>query len=401
MTDTQSPRLTEKLLAYCNPSHAQACTFLGVGPMSRTSVDATLEISAETSVPLMLIASRRQIDSEEFGGGYVENWTTQEFSDYVFSHSDYPAANVILARDHGGPWQNNSEYGLDLNAAMASAKRSYECDIDAGFEILHLDPSIDPVSTLSTSATLDRMFELYDHCLSYASKKNKKVYFEIGTEEQSGSTNTKEELEETLVQVQAFAASHGCEMPLFVVCQTGTRVMELRNVGMFESAVRVAGSVASEIQIPLLVDVCSQFGVMLKQHNTDYLSNMSLRWMPRLGIHAANVAPEFGVAETVAIFEIFEYFGKFEEAEIFEQLAVSSNKWEKWVIDKDSVSEREKALICGHYVFGNSEFIELRSRVNRELAIKGYNLEAEIKRRVRQAIMRYITNFGLLRSHYG
>ena len=31
----------------------------------------------------MLIASRRQIDSELFGGGYVNNWSTKQFSDYV------------------------------------------------------------------------------------------------------------------------------------------------------------------------------------------------------------------------------------------------------------------------------------------------------------------------------
>jgi hypothetical protein len=31
----------------------------------------------------MIIASRRQIDSKEFGGGYVNNWDTKRFSNYV------------------------------------------------------------------------------------------------------------------------------------------------------------------------------------------------------------------------------------------------------------------------------------------------------------------------------
>ena len=47
------------------------CTLLGVGPMSKNCIDATIELAGEHDVPLMLIASRRQIDSEQFGGGYV------------------------------------------------------------------------------------------------------------------------------------------------------------------------------------------------------------------------------------------------------------------------------------------------------------------------------------------
>ena len=47
-------------------------TLLGVGPMSLNCVDVTLELSKQYEIPLMLIASRRQIDSAEFGGGYVK-----------------------------------------------------------------------------------------------------------------------------------------------------------------------------------------------------------------------------------------------------------------------------------------------------------------------------------------
>jgi len=59
------------------------CTLLGVGPMSKNCVDAAVELAEQYKTPLMLIASRRQIDSEQFGGGYVENWTTKNFADYV------------------------------------------------------------------------------------------------------------------------------------------------------------------------------------------------------------------------------------------------------------------------------------------------------------------------------
>ena len=39
------------------------CTLLGVGPMSVNCVDATIELANQHNIPIMLIASRRQIDS--------------------------------------------------------------------------------------------------------------------------------------------------------------------------------------------------------------------------------------------------------------------------------------------------------------------------------------------------
>ena len=39
---------------------------LGVGPMSQNCIDATIDISDKFEIPIQLIASRRQIDSEEF-----------------------------------------------------------------------------------------------------------------------------------------------------------------------------------------------------------------------------------------------------------------------------------------------------------------------------------------------
>ena len=42
----------------------QRCTLLGVGPMSLNCVNATVELGNDYSIPLMIIASRRQIDSK-------------------------------------------------------------------------------------------------------------------------------------------------------------------------------------------------------------------------------------------------------------------------------------------------------------------------------------------------
>ena len=86
---------------------SQRCTLLGVGPMSVNCVDATIELANQYSVPIMLIASRRQIDSIDFGGGYVNNWDTKSFAEYVRKHDK--GKYIVLARDHGGPWQSSVE----------------------------------------------------------------------------------------------------------------------------------------------------------------------------------------------------------------------------------------------------------------------------------------------------
>ena len=374
------------------------CTLLGVGPMSLNCVDASIELANEYEIPLMLIASRRQIDSAEFGGGYVNNWTTEDFAKYVIDADK--KGKVLLARDHGGPWQNTKEKdeGLSLRRAMESAKNSYKADIDAGFQVLHIDPSVDIHSKPSTDEVLDRVFELYEYCWTYAQRTGKEVIFEIGTEEQSGSTNTQEELDYTLSAVEHFCDRNHLPRPTFVVIQTGTRVMETRNVGSFDTPLRVAEEIPAEIQVPKMIEICQQHEIFMKEHNTDYLSDEALQWHPRLGIHAANVAPEFGVAETHALLETLERYQLEELSESFLSLAYDSRKWEKWMLQDTKATDRDRAVIAGHYIFATEECQQLKKEAAYKLKELGIDLEKELKGKVKQCILRYLYNFRLARQ---
>jgi tagatose-1,6-bisphosphate aldolase non-catalytic subunit AgaZ/GatZ len=374
------------------------CTLLGVGPMSVNCVDATIELANEHEVPILMIASRRQIDSADFGGGYVNNWTTEEFARYVTDKDK--KGKVLLARDHGGPWQNTCEVEaqLGLRRAMDSAKSSYRADIAAGFQVLHIDPSIDIHGEPDVDEVLDRVFDLYDYCWTQAKQLNREVIFEIGTEEQSGSTNIQEKLDYTLNEIKKFCKRNGFDPPAFVVIQCGTRVMEMRNVGSFDSPVRVANEIPAEIQLPKMIEICNQHGIFMKEHNTDYLSDEALQWHPRLGIHAANVAPEFGVAETKALVGVLESNGLSHLAERFLKLSYESRKWEKWMIDGTKASDRDRALIAGHYVFAKPECVALKAEAARTLLSKGIDLEFYLKQMVKVSITRYLINFRLARG---
>jgi hypothetical protein len=378
--------------------HKRRCTLLGVGPMSVNCVDAAIELANEHEVPIMLIASRRQIDSEEFGGGYVNKWTSAEFARYVIDRDK--KGKILLARDHGGPWQSiiEKDKKLSLRRAMESAKLSYRADLEAGFQILHIDPSVDIFGQPDVDEVLDRLFELYEFCCSQAAELHQEVVFEIGTEEQSGSTNSQEQLDYTLNAVKHFCKKNKLPDPSFVVIQSGTRVMEARNVGSLDSPVRIADELPAEIQLPKMIEICNRYGIFMKEHNTDYLSDEALQWHPRLGIHAANVAPEFGVTETRALVSVLENNGLSKISERFLELAYNSEKWDKWMLPNTKATDRDRSIIAGHYVFSKDQCAELKIEAGKELAQKGIDLEQYLKQEVKQNILRYLLNFRLVRS---
>jgi hypothetical protein len=217
----------------------------------------------------------------------------------------------------------------------------------------------------------------------------------VGTEEQSGRTNTQDELDHTLNELIKFCKKNRIPSPSFVVIQTGTRVMEMRNVGSFDTPLRVSNELPAEIQVPKMIEICNRYGIMMKEHNTDYLSDETLQWHPRLGIHAANVAPEFGVAETLALLDVLEKNSLQALADDFLELSLDSKKWEKWMLEQTTASDRDRAIISGHYVFSNPACVELKAKAKRDLTKKNVDLDLHLKNEVKKSIFRYMKNFRL------
>ena len=93
---------------------------------------------------------------------------------------------------------------MSLNRAMDSAKQSFLEDIKSGFQVIHIDPSIDIHKETNIDEVLERIYELYSFCYSQSQRLGKEILFEIGTEEQSGGNNSQEELEYTLSSMKLF-----------------------------------------------------------------------------------------------------------------------------------------------------------------------------------------------------
>lgn len=373
-------------------------TQLGIGPMSVHCVDAVIELANAIRQPFMLIASRRQIEAESKGGGYVNGWTTEAFARYVREKDK--GEYVALCRDHGGPWQNYSEVydALALDAAMKSSKDSLRVDIESGFDIVHLDPSIDIHSGDSAQhEILKRLFDLYAYCVEVSAQLGAEVAIEVGTEEQSGIDQDVENFIQLLDQTDRYCSEQNFTLPLFAVAQTGTLVKETSNVGTFEDPFRQLARVPAEIQVPKLVDLCHRYGVYLKEHNADYLSNEALMWHPKLGIHAANIAPEFGVGETRHILHICAEFGLHSEAERFLELAYNSGRWKKWMLPDTKATDHECAIIAGHYVFATDQCQEIMDGIRVECCRRGLDLDSSIREQLKVMIMRIVCCFGLYR----
>lgn len=134
----------------------------------------------------------------------------------------------------------------------------------------------------------------------------------------------------------------------------------------------------------------------MKEHNADYLSDEALQWHPRLGIHATNVAPEFGVAESRALVAVLEDNGLSGLADKFMELAFSSRKWEKWMLPGTLATDRERSIVAGHYVFSMPECHEIKSEAEGALAKKSIDLDEVLKEAVKAAIFRYMHNFRLV-----
>jgi hypothetical protein len=372
-------------------------TLLGAGPMSKLSVDAIIDLASFYDLPIAMIPSRRQIECELLGGGYVENWTTEEFADYVHFHDK--GKNIVLARDHCGPWQleklNYDGSTRSLNEEMVDVNSSLLADITSGFDVIHIDPSLGYKNNLNDDQVQDLVFVMIEYCESI---KLKEILYEIGTEEQVFSATqvefATEKLEKILVELQ----KRNLPKPKFYVQQTGTKVNEIRNVGSFDNQLDSKGILPSSFQLPKILEICNKNGVWLKEHNADYLSDLALQWHTRYGIHAANIAPEFGVAETRALINLAKKINALDLIEIMTEKVNLLGKWKKWMLDESTANEYEKMLIAGHYHFSEPWHKEWRAELEFRLLKKNINLHDEIYTEVRNSINRILVNFGYLNA---
>lgn len=400
-----------EMMRATNKLHAEGrhFTHIGIGPMSYNLLRAALELSKEKKFPLILIASRNQVDSDRFGGGYVCGFDQKRFVEATEKIADEIGFDGLcyFCRDHGGPWQRDKERAdkLPTEEAMQIGLDSYLDDAEAGFDLLHIDPTKDPhcSGVVPLSVVLERTIELIEKIERKRAENGwKEISYEVGTEETMGGLIDPQAFEGFIRELKTKLEKKGLPMPLFVVGQTGTLTRLTSNVGHYDTPTATK-----------LSNITHRYGTGLKEHNGDYLSNAILLEHPVIGLDAMNVAPEFGLVETEALLELAEIEEKFVEKEqqshireILSVHAVKGERWRKWMVgdkrnttvqeimkDQDDVKLITK--MCGHYTLEDQEVKKAVVDLNKNIASLGLNPERYVVKKIKDSIDRYIYCFHL------
>jgi len=405
--------LTEVVKKGLKMKKEERASMLGIGPMSKTLIKASILLAKEKDFPLIFIASRNQVDSKELGGGYVCNWDQKAFSNAIKEIADEAGFDGLyyLCRDHGGPWQRDKERKdhLPEEEAMKLGKQSYIADLENGFDLLHIDPTKDPYivgKVIDVNVVLRRTVELIEYVeKERIARKLPEISYEVGTEETNGGLTSVESYEFFIQELLKELDKKGLPHPCFIVGQTGTLTRLTENVGHFNA------KASKELS-----DVARKYEVGLKEHNGDYQDEAILLAHPALGITAMNVAPEYGTVETRAYLKLVELEEMlFAEGIISKKSnlkncirkeAVASRRWEKWMTD-DTVSKSTEELlrdeniintitdISGHYTFNNDNVKKEIENLFENLAEAGVNAEEYVIYKLKESLDRYVECFNL------
>lgn len=373
----------------------ESATLLGIGPMSKNCVQATLELSHEDDYPVMFIASRNQVDADELGGGYVNGWNQFTFAKAVEEVAEEIGYDNLyyLCRDHGGPWQRDKERNdhLPTELAMELGKKSYVADIEAGFDLLMIDPTKDPFEigkVIPLDTVLERTVDLIEFCeKERKARQLPEIGYEVGTEETNGGLTSTATYETFILRLKEELEKRDLPMPTFIVGQTGTLTRKTEQVGTFNFKNAYD-----------LAQMAKQYGVGLKEHNGDYLDDVTLLEHIPSEITATNVAPQYGTEETRAYLNLAVLEARLVENGLIQAAsntretllihAIKSERWRKWMVGKqkeltvdqilasgDDQLQAEILDIAGHYTFNDDE---VKSEIEKMYVnLKQFNIDGQ------------------------
>lgn len=317
-----------------------------IGPMSKNVVDAIIEFVGETGNKIGLIPSRRQI---EYDGGYVNNWTTEQFCNYIKKHTT-SSRNIVLERDHSGPNQ-----GLFDDVGYASLER--DCKF---MDIIHIDPwKKYPNFEEGAKHTADM--------INYCVELNPSLEFEIGTEEAIRSFSISE-LYKLILYLKDNLTQWRFNKIKYLVIQCGTSLKGTNQTGNYNKEKLIA-----------MIELAKKFNLLTKEHNGDYQDISIIKEKFDLGLDVINIAPEFGVIETNTYIEEIMDCWDFSSIYHFWKICYESKKWEKWVDkDFDAINNKESLIrICGHYMFSTPEFQQIKDK---------YQIDDKIKQNIKNKL---------------
>lgn len=317
------------------------------GAVSKNVVDAVIQFSLDNPTKnVILIPSRRQID---VAGGYSNNWTTKDFSQYVKSKN--PA--ILLERDHSGPGQGSL---LDDGYISLAEDCIY-------MDIIHIDPWKQYPDLYEG---VQKTIEIIKFCFH----KNPKLLYEIATEE-AIRPFTISELEYLISSLKCELTTDQFSKIKFLVIQCGTKLLQGKNIGTYNSN-----------QLQNMLELANKYSLIAKEHNGDWVSMDIIEQKHNQGLTYINISPEMAEIETNVILEELKK-SSYDVFENIYNLCILSQQWKKWVpSDFDWISNKDEIIqIACHYIYSHPKFIEIKSKmlhidekIQRKLLLKLFQL---------------------------
>ncbi len=380
-------------------------TVFAACPNSISVIKAALRAAKRANAPIKFAATLNQVDTD---GGYTD-MTQHEFVKTVREQARLINFNgpVIIAVDHGGPWLKDIQKieKCPLEKAMDSVKKSFEASIEAGYDLIHVDPTVDinvpEGETIDIEVVIERTVELIAHAEKFRREKGyPRIAYEVGTEEVHGGLADMDVFNRFLEGLKEELKKEGLEdvWPCFVVGKVGTDL----HTTLFDPVVAKK-----------LTEAAAPYGSVIKGHYSDNVDNP--QDYPLSGMGAANIGPEFteneydGLMELSSIekdlFERGVIAKKSNIKEVLWNAVIKSNRWKKWLQPGEDGNdfyslkkERQLWLIktgC-RYIWENPEVLAARNKLYENLYNNGIKAETILLSAIEKNMDKYFFNFNLI-----
>ncbi len=373
-------------------------TLLAVCPNSGSVTRAALRAAKQANAPLLLAATLNQVDRD---GGYT-GWTPHQLTQFVEEESKRIGLEspVYTCLDHGGPWlkDKHKTENYSYEKTMAEVKATLETCIDAGYALLHIDPTVDirlgNDEPIPIDLVTERTLDMIQHAESYRKEHNyPAISYEVGTEEVHGGLANMDNFDRFLEGLDKGLKELNLQdsWPCFVVGKVGTDL----HTTLFDP------DVARK-----LTDRVKSYGALIKGHYSDYVDNPED--YPLSGMGGANVGPEYTEEEFIALMELEKLENKIGKSsgmkDALIKAVIDSNRWQKWLSkeekgkDFSDLTEKRQLWItrtCSRYIWTDSSVLEARKTLYQNL--EGYRDADEfVLWHLQKSIMKYYHNFNMI-----
>jgi D-tagatose-1,6-bisphosphate aldolase subunit GatZ/KbaZ len=225
---------------------------------------------------------------------------------------------------------------LGLDQSMGEVKSSLSACLDAGYALLHIDPTVDRTVPAGNSPDIDlvvaRTVELIVHAENERTRLGlPPVAYEVGTEEVHGGLADLSNFDRFLSGLKNGLEGKGLGnvWPCFIVGKVGT---DLHTTTFDGETARV------------LFERVAPYGSLIKGHYSDWVANPTD--YPASGMGGANFGPEFTSVELEFLITLCEKETQLlsEDPELdpsnfmetLSRAVVDSGRWKKWLFEKEA-----------------------------------------------------------------